>query len=305
LLEEAVQLSRQYNETGELVMLLSLGRVLQAQGDAGKALELAQKAHSLAIQTTASSIDDRLAEVALARLWLQQGNIAGAAGWAARRGFEQVAAGDGLPGDHTPAIPYDLREAEWLVYARLLLAQNRGETALETLAALLPEAEKQGRFRRLHEILVLMALAYQAAGSLDLALKSLERSLQQAEPEGYRRVYLDEGPALGRLLREAARRDIQRAYCGRLLDALHQEGQILTGVSGAGKAGLVEPLSEREAEVLRLLAEGLTNREICERLYISLSTVKGHISNIHGKLLARNRTEAVARARQLGILPEG
>jgi len=132
---------------------------------------------------------------------------------------------------------------------------------------------------------------------------ALERSLKQAEPEGYTRVYIDESHQMACLLREVARRDIQKQYCTRLLSAFQQEERTLEHTSGEGNAGLVEPLSERELEVLQLLAEGLTNQEIGERLFISLSTVKGHISNILGKLLARNRTEAIARARQLRILP--
>jgi len=303
LLEEAVQLSQQYSETGELVMYLSLARVLQAQGDVEKALDLMQKAQAIAIQSTGTAIDDRLVEVALVRLWLQQGNTPGPADWAARRGFEQDLSSEALPGRDTQIIPYDIREVEWLLYARLQLAQNRAEAALNTLAMLLAEAVKQGRSRRLHEILILMAFAYQATGSVDLAVDTLERSLKQAEPEGYTRVYVDEGPPMVKLLREAARRGIQKQYCNRLLSTFQQEDRILERASGEGQTGLVEPLSERELEVLRLLAEGCTNREVGERLYISLSTVKGHISNISGKLIARNRTESVARARQLGILP--
>jgi LuxR family transcriptional regulator, maltose regulon positive regulatory protein len=302
LLEEALQLAQQYSETGELVMYLSLARVAQAQGDGERALDLVQKAQALAIQSTGSTIDDRLVDTALARLWLQQGNIAGATEWAARRGFEQGLPSETLLRSDTHLIPYDLREAEWLVYARLQLAQDQAESALQTLTALLAEAEKQGRIRRLHEILVLMALAYQVTGSTDLAVDSLERSLTQAEPEGWMRVYIDEGPPMVTLLRATVRRDIARQYCSRLLGALQQEDQTQERATDEGRAGLVEPLSERELEVLGLLADGCTNREIGERLYISLSTVKGHISNINGKLLARNRTEAVAIARQLGIL---
>jgi LuxR family maltose regulon positive regulatory protein len=299
LLEEAVQLSQQYSETGELVIYLSLARVLQAQGDVEKALDLVQKAQAIAIQSTATAIDDRLVEVTLVRLWLQQGSPAGAAEWAARRGFEQDLSSEALLGRDSHVLPYDLREAEWLLYARLQLAQNRPEAALNALAGLLSEAEKQGRTRRLHEILVLTALAYQATGLAGLAVDALKRSLKLAEPEGYARVYIDEGPPMIKLLREAARRGIQKPYCTRLLSAYQPEERVLEGV----QAELAEPLSERELEVLRLLAEGCTNREIGERLFISLSTVKGHISSISGKLLARNRTEAVARARQLGILP--
>ena len=186
---------------------------------------------------------------------------------------------------------------------RLQLAQNRPEAAVNTLAMLLSEAQKQGRTRHLHEILILMALAYQMTGSVDLAMDTLERSLSLAEPEGYARVYIDEGSPMKMLLREAARRGIKKQYCNRLLSTFQQVDRNPEGASSEGQTGLVETLSERELEVLRLLAEGCTNREVGERLYISLSTVKGHISNINGKLFARNRTEAVARARQFGILP--
>jgi LuxR family maltose regulon positive regulatory protein len=302
LLEEAVQLSRQYNETGELVMLLSLARVLQAQGEGEKALELMQKAQAIAIQSTASMIDDRLVDVALARLCLQQGSITGAIEWAASRGFEGKLSSEAFVGSNSYHLPYDLREAEWLVYARLQIAQNQAEAALDTLALLLGEAEKQNRGRRLHEILVLMAIAYQESGAMDRTVDCLARSLKLAEPEGYTRVYLDEGFPMVRLLRETARRGIQKQYCNKLLSQFQPERQAHESSSDAGNAALVEPLSERELEVLHLLAEGSTNREISASLYISLSTVKGHISNINGKLLARNRTEAVARARQLGIL---
>jgi len=174
---------------------------------------------------------------------------------------------------------------------------------LDTLAGLSAEAEKRGRTRRLHEIHILIAVAHLQTGEIDLAVQALEKSLRQAEAEGYRRVYLDEGSPMVRLLREAARWGIQKPYCRELLSAFQQEGRNLEGASGGGVAGLIEPLSERELEILHLLAAGCTNREIGEQLYISLSTVKGHISNISGKLLAKNRTEAVARARQMGVLP--
>ncbi|MCL4559957.1 MAG: tetratricopeptide repeat protein, partial [Chloroflexi bacterium] len=303
LLEEALQLSQQYSETGELVMYLSLARVLQAQGNVEKAVDLVQKAQAIAIQSTATAIDDRLVEVALVRLWLQQGNMAGAGEWADRRGFEPDLSREALSRRDTHIIPYDLREGEWLLYARLQLAQNRAEAAVNTLAMLLSASIEQSRTRHLLEILILMALAYQATGSVDLAVDALERSLKLAEPEGYVRVYIDEGPPMIKLLREAARRGIKKQYCNRLLSTFQQEDRILEHASGEDQTGLVEPLSGRELEVLQLLAEGCTNREVGERLYLSLSTVKGHISNINGKLDARNRTEAVARARQLGILP--
>jgi len=303
LLEEALQLSQQYNETGELAMVLSLARVQQVMGNGEKALDLAQKAQTIAMQSRATTMDDRLVEVALARLWLQQGSLADAAEWAARRGFGGDSSSEAPPAKATPPVPYDLYEAEMLVHTRLLLAQDKAEAALDTLAGLSAEAEKRGRTRRLHEIHILIAVAHLQTGEIDLAVQALEKSLRQAEAEGYRRVYLDEGSPMVRLLREAARWGIQKPYCRELLSAFQQEGRNLEGASGGGVAGLIEPLSERELEILHLLAAGCTNREIGEQLYISLSTVKGHISNISGKLLAKNRTEAVARARQMGVLP--
>ncbi len=428
LLEQALQLSQQYSETGELVICLNLARVLQSQRDEKGALELLYRAQVIARHSTASPIDDRLVDAALARTWLQQGNLAGASGWAASRGFEQVAPGAALPDDHALTLPYDLHEAEWMVYARLQLAQNRAQPALLTLTALLTTAQQQGRIRRQHEILLLLALAHRQAGSAGLALESLESSLVLAQSEGHMRSYIEEGAPMAELLREAVRRGIQKEYCSRLLSALRQEPPAPHRPSGIGIAGLpdplstepsqkrepdratpkrkavlreplstgspperdpdrldrtgkaalveplstgsppergldrldrtdkavlveplstgspperdpnrlnrggnavlveplgtvsppereldrfdrtgkavlVEPLSERELQVLHLLAEGCTNREISQRLYISLSTVKGHVANISGKLLAGNRTEAVARARQLGLLP--
>jgi LuxR family maltose regulon positive regulatory protein len=278
------------------------------------------------MQSTATKIDDRLVDATLAYLWLRQGNLAGASEWAARRGFDQASPGAALPGDALP-MPYDLREAEWMIYTRLQLAQERHQSALPVLAALLSAAQQQSRLRRQHEILLLMALAHQQAGSTAGALGYLQRSLELAAPQGCSRVYIDEGAPLVRLLRQAVHRGIHSEFCSLLIDAIQQEQNAPQPDAGAEQAGLieplrpspppvrgldraarkgetalVEPLSERELDVLRLLAEGCTNREISERLYISLSTVKGHVSNISSKLLAKNRTEAVARARQLGIL---
>ena len=304
LLEEAIRLSRQYNETGELVMVLSLSRVLQSRGDREAALDLVLKAQAIAIQSTSTAIDDRLVDAALVRLWLMQGNQAAVEEWSARRGLEQAASRGVLPLDRIATMPYDLFEVEWMLVARLQLVQHRVETALRILTALLNEAQSRGRTRRLIEIRVLLALAYQEQGSLDLALDILEGALSSSEPEGYTRVYIDEGQPMSRLLREAARRGIRVQECSRLLAVFQQEGQTQEHDSGEFPPGLVEPLSDRELEVLQLLAEGCTNRVISERLYISLSTVKGHVSNIFGKLLASNRTEVVAKARALGILPE-
>lgn len=151
------------------------------------------------------------------------------------------------------------------------------------------------------EILALQALALQGQGDILPAVTALERALSLAEPEGYVRVFVDEGPSMAPLLYEAAARGIAPQYTGRLLAAL-------PAAEPASKfqklpVEMVEPLSERELEVLQLIAEGLSNQEVAQRLFITLGTVKWHTSNIYGKLGVKNRTQAVAQARALGILP--
>jgi LuxR family maltose regulon positive regulatory protein len=136
------------------------------------------------------------------------------------------------------------------------------------------------------------------------ALESLAKALDLAEPGGFIRIFVDEGPPMARLLYEALSRGIAPGYARRLLAAFPISELEQTGPSKtqAPKPGLVEPLSERELEVLQLIADGLTNPEIASRLYISLNTVKVHTRNIYSKLDAHHRAGAVARARTLGIL---
>jgi LuxR family maltose regulon positive regulatory protein len=130
-------------------------------------------------------------------------------------------------------------------------------------------------------------------------MASLEHALSLAEPEGYVCIFVREGEAVARLLYLAAERGISPEYAGRLLAAFPKWEPAVQ----EAQAELVEPLSERELDVLRLIAEGLTNQEIADRLVLSLRTVKWHAGNIYGKLGVKNRTQAVARARSLGILP--
>jgi LuxR family maltose regulon positive regulatory protein len=304
-LEDGLRLSQQYSETSELMLYLNLARVVQAQGEVEQALDLIYQAQTIAVRSAEFDIDDRLVDVALARFHMQQGNIAAATEWAAARGYDRESAGSIVNAPAASSIPHDLYEGELLQYARLQLLENRPKAALEILDDLLAVAKAKTLNRRLVEIQVLRALAFRALALTDQALDALQKSLKIAEPEGYVRVYLDEGPRIVGLLRRLARRGAKKQYCRRLLQALQEEASGPAGASQQHEQILVEPLSEREIQVLQLLAEGCTNQQICERLYLSMSTVKGHNSNIYGKLLVKNRTEAVARARQLGVLPSG
>jgi LuxR family maltose regulon positive regulatory protein len=190
------------------------------------------------------------------------------------------------------------------VLARLLIARERLDEATTLLQGLLEAAEAGGRTTRVIEMLMLQALAFQAGGDTAQAITTLEQALTLAEPGGYIRIFVDEGPPMAHLLHEAVKRGIARDYASRLVAAFPvAEGeQTHAPKAQVCKTELVEPLSERELELLQLIAEGLTNQEVADRLFLSLNTVKVHTRNIYGKLGVNSRTQAVAQAQRLGLL---
>jgi LuxR family maltose regulon positive regulatory protein len=236
-----------------------------------------------------------------ARVWVAQGKLGKALGWARERG---LSAHDDLS---------YLREFEHITMARVILARYKSDReerpvhkAMGLLERLLQAAEEGGRTGRVIEILVVRVLAHEALGERPSALVPLERALTLAEPEGYVRIFVDEGRPMARLLTDAASRGIMPDYTARLLAAFEAEEHKSAVGSHLSHApldqSLIEPLSQRELEVLQLIAQGLSNREIGERLFLAVITVKGHNRNIFRKLQVRRRTEAVARARELGLL---
>jgi LuxR family maltose regulon positive regulatory protein len=152
------------------------------------------------------------------------------------------------------------------------------------------------------EILVLRALALEAQGDRTSALSTLERALLQAEPEGYIRLFVDEGEPMLVLLRQAYVRGIVPDYVATLLSAFGEQHALDLPTPSPLEGSLVEPLTERERDVLRLLLEGASNREIARRLVVSVNTVKRHVYNLCGKLGVQSRTQAIARARTLNLL---
>jgi LuxR family maltose regulon positive regulatory protein len=238
-----------------------------------------------------------------ARLLLALGEGDEAVAWIAERGLSDA---------DVPAYP---REREYLVLARLLLARDAPDRALALLDRLHTAALADGRFGSAIEIRALQALALDAACRSACALNTLRDALALAQPEAYVRVFVDEGPSMTALLRRlvaSAQRGLGPTldaavseYALRLLGAAPTESanRAMSAVRIARGAVLVEPLTERESEVLVLLAEGKPNREIAERLVVTLDTVKKHLTHIFGKLGAVSRTQAVARARELHLLP--
>ena len=179
----------------------------------------------------------------------------------------------------------------------LMATKRRTARRFRLRERLLLAAEAGGRTGRVIEILVLRALAHQALGDIQPALASLERAMTLAEPEGYLRVFADEGLPMTSLLRAAVKQGTGRDYARRLLAAVSGTEQ-----GGPGKQALIEPLSERELDVLRLLASELDGPDIARELMVSLNTMRTHTKNIYAKLAVTSRRAAVRRAAELGLL---
>jgi LuxR family maltose regulon positive regulatory protein len=270
----------------------------QAMGDPVGALDAIQQTMHFAEQADIPRLTVEAAAYR-ARIWLAQGLVELCERWAQ----EYLLVG---------ATEY-LREFEDLTLVRVRLAQDRFEEASRLVSRTLQDADSAGRMGTAIEALALQALALQAAGDRVRAQGVLERALILAEPEGYVRTFVEGGTAMAPLLHRACAEVPCSEYAHRLLAYIVQGTGSKTRMLGIDTApsivtrqelaSLVEPLTDREIQVLHLLAEGLSNAEIARRLVISLPTVKSHTRNIYGKLEVHSRRDAVARARSLGILP--
>jgi LuxR family maltose regulon positive regulatory protein len=274
----------------------AMARIRQAGGDLEGALQLLEEAERVYDGNFSPNV--RPVTTRKVRVWLAQGRLGEALDWARQRGLSTE-----------NELSY-LREFDHITLARILLTCHQHDRAdvpiaeiMKLLERLRKAAEDGGREGSAIEILILQALAYHAQNDLPAGLSSLQRALMLAEPQGYVRIFLDEGENMRGLLREASAHKIMPDYTDELLAAFEAEKQTSTDRSALSSAqSLIETLSQRELDVLRLIAEGLSNQEICERLFLALDTVKGHNRRIFNKLQVQRRTEAIARARELGLI---
>jgi LuxR family maltose regulon positive regulatory protein len=272
----------------------------QAQGDLAGALDLLDEAERLYVR---NPLPDTPIAALRTRVWVRQGKLTEALAWAREQSLS--------PDD---TLSY-LREFEHITLARVLIAQYKSQRAEASLHAaigllerLLQAAEEGKRTGSVIEILALRALACQAQGNLPRALASLERALTLAEPEGYVRAFVDEGRQM-QLLMADLRLAIEKqtthsplGYIDRILASFPQSVTASKSTIGNQRSALAEPLSERELDVLKLLATELDGPEMARELVVSLNTLRTHTKNIYSKLGVTNRRAAVRRAEELGLL---
>jgi LuxR family maltose regulon positive regulatory protein len=279
---KGLELCQQWGQADALTQgYFRLAKVLHAAGETDGALDAIQESKQVARGLGASYAVAAGAHEA--RIRLAQGDVAAATRWMQESG---LGVNDELKLEY--CIGY-------LALARILMAQGRLDETLGLLMRLLKMVEAAGAMRPAIELFILQALVLQAQGEGDRALAALERALSLAEPEGYVRVFISEGAPMGELLRQAAVRGIRLDYVGKLLAAL--EGEM----HKRGMTESIEPLSEREMEVLRLLTTPLSAPDIAKELYVSVHTVRSHIRSIYRKLNVHKRMEAIQRAKELEL----
>jgi LuxR family maltose regulon positive regulatory protein len=301
--QSAAQHLRKSGELGEQALIdwpyrwrLAQARLKEAEGDLETALDLLDEARRLYVRT--SVLDFHPIDALKVRVYLRQGRLSEALDWARERGLS-------VDDD----VTY-LGEFEHITLARILIAPYQNDLlagsinqAFALLERLLQAAEAGGRMGSVIEILVLQALAFKVQGNVSQALASMERALALAEPEGYVRIFVDEGEPMRLLIEKQARnRDHPlTGYADKLLAAFTQPVAALISATIHQKSDMIEPLSNRELEVLKLLRSELSGPEIAGQLIVSLNTLRTHTKNIFNKLGVNNRRAAIRRAEELDL----
>jgi LuxR family maltose regulon positive regulatory protein len=286
LLLEGIEHCQQRGGLAECALdgLLSLARVFQARGEIDGALRVIQQAEQIGRDFHSARLS-----ASQAKLWLVQGHVPAVTEWAAALQRE-LDEGSELASVHLDG---------YTVLARLHMVRGELKEAIQLLGRLLQIAESTGLIGQAIEVLVLQALSFQAQANLPQTMQALVRALELAGPQGYVRIFVDEGEPMLALLHHAASRGVAPDYLDKLLAAF---GTTAQQISSPLPAVLLDPLSEREREILRLIAAGLSTDEIANELVITVGTVRNHIKHIYSKLDAHSRLQAVERARTLNLL---
>jgi LuxR family maltose regulon positive regulatory protein len=261
---------------------LALARVQKSLGNLEAALAALEEADAVAEKMGVAQVKVWIG-AQRAQVWLARGETEEAFDWASHFAAQ-------MQDVIYPSVPIAL--------AKVWLSQHEPEKALPLLDHALQSAQTVGRLGNAIHILAVQAVMHSAQGNPELAFATLEHALKLAEPEGYVRVFVDEGVPMRRLLHRMLTRSSSPEYIRRLLEACGESTRMTATIDNR----LVDPLSQREHEVLRLIIEGATNKEIADELVLTVNTVKRHISNIFGKLEVSNRAQAIARARELNLL---
>jgi LuxR family maltose regulon positive regulatory protein len=293
------ELMKNWQEAGAMLGYIALSQVKAAQEDPDGATRAIESALRAAKEYKATEVDDILVEVYQARLNIRLGKLEAAAQWVQKREAMEPL----FLNTEQQSETFYLREMELITLARYYLALGKNVGVIRIADYLIPAADKLGQVGIRIELLLIKALALFAQGKNHDAQVALEAALSLAEPSGYVRLFIDEGEAILKLLQQSAVRGISSRYATRLIAAFVGSRHKTTQRAAERREGVSpkEALSNRELEIIRLVGGGLSNKEISGYLFISIGTVKKHIYNICGKLNASNRTQAAARARELGL----
>jgi LuxR family maltose regulon positive regulatory protein len=285
-IQRCIELCKQWGNTNLLAKsYVSLVWLEQARSNFIKAQEAMRAAELMLNERRLSPRQSSLVQLALAHWWTIQGSPERASQLIQRLGL------------HVDDELSSAREPEYLLLLRLLLAQGEYDAALSLVELMLHKAEAGKRVGRVIELLVLQALIFQKKKDMDQALEVLGKALSLAQPEGYVRIFLDEGEPMVKLLFQAKAHRIGQGYAS---DLLATQGEA-AGIELPPAQLLSEPLTLRELEVLKHIEAGYSNQDIADKLVISMPTVKRHISNIYAKLGVESRTQAVSIGRELRL----
>jgi len=285
-IRQCMEQSRIWGDIGQQAYAWAMqARLEQTRNNPEKAREAMREAERLIGEHPHSPHWSIQVRSDLARVSIAQGNLESTSQRVQTRGLKIK-----------DEIPYQ-RESEYVLLLRVLLVQGDHEAAINLSNRLLQQAERIGQMGLAIEALIQQALALQGKKETDQALAALERALALAQPEGYVRMFLDEGEAMTRLLCQAQSRQVGSGYAAVLLSKIGKT----SGMTQPSMQLLIEPLTTREVEVLKLIEAGCSNQDIAGQLVISIPTVKRHISNIYAKLGVESRTQAVAIGKELKL----